>query len=147
MCSANVLCIQALEELVAAWQTFGAELESLLHQARWNLDSTLQWLQSRRNHWRLQVELWKQELRQARTQQERENALTKLREAETELAKAELWLAEIQKCAEKYLRKEDSCRNWMRCQIPAGEAFLKSKIAILVDYASKMGSGEGGHPP
>jgi hypothetical protein len=164
--SANVLAINALEELKGALNRFGSEAREALNAAELELQRTLDWLQERQGHWRGEVRRRQAEVEQARAalarcqasghrdqhgnyhvpncaayEQSLLQAQLHLREAEAELANAQKWSRLIEHAVQEYQQEAKSLANALADDLPRAAAVLGRSVATLQSYAQTSGAG------
>ncbi len=158
--SANILSIQALEDLKAALGRFGGEVQESLTAAAQEIQRTLDWLIERHNHWQAEVRRRQEIVARARQAlaacQEsghydpntgrshvpdcsaQQNALfqaqERLREVEAELRNVQRWTRQMQQAVTDYQRQGQRFAVLLNNDLPKAQAFLGRKRDDLERY-------------
>lgn len=164
--SANVLSIQALEDLRAAIKRFSSEAQESLNAAALEIRRTQDWLTERRAYWQREVQRRQEILRRveaalaacrasgyrdARTgayyeppcTAQREAVLqaqVRLRESEAELRNVQEWTRLVQQMAADYQTQARRLAGLLGTDLPKATALLGRKIAALHSYAAMSAS-------
>ncbi len=158
--SANVLSIQALQDLKAALARFGGEAQEALDAARPEIRRTLDWLSERLLHWQNEVRRRQQMLAQAQAALARCKASgvrdpktgacheppctgeweavrlaeVSLREAQAELGTVQHWKGALEQAAAAYEREAGRLMSLLSSDLPKANALLGRNIATLRSY-------------
>lgn len=157
--SANVLSVQALEELRAALARFGVEAQQALDAVVAEIGRTLEWLQERLHYWQREVERGREAVQRAKAALARcrasgyydddghyhepdcsayEMALAEMERrlelAEAELANAKVWFAHVQQAVADYEVHARRMQHLVSTELPRACAFLERKRAELDRY-------------
>jgi hypothetical protein len=170
--SANVLSVQALEDLKAALARFGGEAHEALNAAQLEIRRTLDWLAERLQYWQNEVRRRQQLLAQAQAALARcrasgmrdpktgayreppctaeweaaRQAEARLREAEAELRSVQHWKQAVEQAAADYGRQAGRLATQLNCELPKASALLGRKVATLQSYVL-MGAPAASAPP
>lgn len=159
--SANVLSIQAIEDLKTALSHFGNEAQEVLSAAELEIHRTLDWLQERLNHWLNEVQRRQEQVRLAQAalarceasgyydqdghyyppncsayQQALHQAQVRLQEAQAELANVRRWLTQIQHAIGAYRAQTRRLQDLTTTHTEKAQAFLGRKVDELEQYAA-----------
>lgn len=160
--SANVLSIQAIEDLKTALSRFGNEAQEALSAAEPEIRRTLDWLQERLNHWQNEVHRQQIEVDHARSALARceasgyrdeqgyyhapncstyEQALLQaklcLQEAEAELRNVQQWTRVVQQTAADYHSQAQRLNALLGNDLARATALLGHNIAALQAYVGR----------
>jgi hypothetical protein len=168
--SANVLSIQAIEDLKAALARFGGEA---LNTAQLEIRRTLDWLTERLHYWQNEVRRRQQILAQVQAALARcracgmrdpktgayreplctaeweavRQAEARLREAEAELRTVQHWKQAVEQAAADYGRQAGRLAAQLNQELPRASALLGRKIATLQSYVLMSAPAASAPPP
>lgn len=168
MPSANVLSVQALEDLKSALNRYGGEAREALDAAEIEIRRTFDWLEERQNHWQNEVRRRQEAANQARAALARcqasgyrdqqgnyhapdcsayEHALLqaqiRLREAEAELRNVQQWKRTIEQAAAEYQAQARRLGVLLGENLPKATALLERSITILHSYTTMAPAFQG----
>ncbi|MBI3739516.1 MAG: hypothetical protein HY258_10765 [Chloroflexi bacterium] len=158
---ANVHSIQALADFKGALANFKAEARAALDAAAQEIMRTTDWLEGRLRYWQAEVQRKQQEAARAEAAlaacqrsgtydreghyhppncSRHESAVLKakqaLREAQTELQKAQHWVSVVKQAVADYQRQAQRLSAIVGQDLDRAGALLGRKIAILESYAT-----------
>lgn len=156
--SANVLSVQALEDLRSGLARFSSEAQEIMSSAAQEIQRTLQWLEERHRYWQGEVRRRAEMLARAQADlarcqrpvqdsegrvyippcpREKEmvrQAQAFLAQAQNELRTVEQAARAVQQAASDYQRQAQRLNTYVSSDLPKANALLGRKIATLQSY-------------